>query len=64
MTRQTLTLVSLRPNRVVKNLIEEFENSLRFVDYRFKLDVHVRKERDAIYQTTTKSIHRAEWLTR
>ncbi|CAM4772397.1 unnamed protein product [Rotaria magnacalcarata] len=64
MTRQPLSIESLRPNRVIKNLIEEFENSLHSADYRFKLDVDVRKERNAIFQVNTKSIFRAHWISR
>jgi serine/threonine protein kinase len=64
MTRQTLTLSSLRPNRIIKSLIEEFENSLRSVDYRFTLDVDVRKDGKAIFRINTKCIHRAKWITR
>ncbi|CAF5031985.1 unnamed protein product, partial [Rotaria sp. Silwood1] len=63
-TGQALSLSSLRPNHSIKNLIEEFENSLRTVDYRFKLDVDVRKERNAIFHVNTKSIYRAQWITR
>ncbi|CAF3980631.1 unnamed protein product, partial [Rotaria sordida] len=64
MTRQNLSVDSLRPNRIIKSLIEEFENSLRSADYRFKLDVDVRKEGRAIFQVNTKSIFRAHWITR
>ncbi|CAF2688637.1 unnamed protein product [Rotaria sp. Silwood2] len=63
-TRQNLSVEGLRPNRLIKSLIEEFENSLRSVDYRFKLDVDVRKERNAIFHINTKSIFRAHWITR
>ena len=64
MTRQVLSRESLRPNRMIKDLIEEFENSLHSVDYRFTLDVHIRKERNAIFHANTKSIYHAQWITR
>ncbi|CAF1690039.1 unnamed protein product, partial [Adineta ricciae] len=38
MTRQALNLRNLRPNRTIKNLVEEFENSLSAVNYRLKLN--------------------------
>ena len=64
MTRKPLSVEGLHPNRIIKDLIEEFENSLRSVDYRFKIDVDIRKQRNAIFQANTKSIYHAEWITR
>ena len=64
MTRQTLNLRNLRPNHTIKNLVEEFENSLSAVNYRLKLNVDVKKVSGAIFQVNTKAIYRAEWLTR
>lgn len=63
MTKQHLSVDSLRPNRLIKNLIEEFENSLHAADHRFKLDVDVWKERNAIFQTNTKTIYKTHWIT-
>ncbi|CAF4973293.1 unnamed protein product, partial [Rotaria sp. Silwood1] len=64
MTKQNLSVEGLRPNGRIKSLIEEFENSLLSVDYRFKLNVDVRKERNAIFRVNFKAIHRAQWITR
>jgi serine/threonine protein kinase len=63
-TGQELSLKSLRPNHAIKGLIEEFENSLRTSDYRFKLDVDIRKEPIPMFRVSTKAIYRAEWITR
>ncbi|CAF3464687.1 unnamed protein product [Rotaria sp. Silwood1] len=64
MTKQNLSVEGLRSNGRIKSLIEEFENSLHSVDYRFKLNVDVRKEGKAIFRVNFKSIYHAQWITR
>ena len=62
-TRQPLSLESLYPNILVKQLIDSFEESTREKNYQFELDVDVRKrERQPYIQTFGKSIYRAQWL--
>ena len=51
----------MRPNHLIKS---ELENSLRTVYYWFKLDVNVRKERNAIFHVNTKPIYHVRWITR
>lgn len=63
LTREPLSIADLRPNRMVKKLLDEFEKSLVKTNYQFVLNVDVRKQRGRpIFQTTGKTIYGAEWL--
>ncbi|CAF1494387.1 unnamed protein product [Adineta ricciae] len=63
MTRQPLSIEQLYPNRTVKELVDIFETSLRQRNYKFTLDVDVKKKkRRPIFQTFGKTIYAAEWV--
>ncbi|CAF1266390.1 unnamed protein product [Adineta steineri] len=64
MTRQPLSIQDLMPNRVVKDIVTNFETLLRQKNFQFTLDVDVRKMgRRPLFQATGKTLYRAEWLT-
>jgi serine/threonine protein kinase len=63
MTREPLSIEQLRPNRIVKDLVDAFERFMRENNYQFILNVHVRiKDGWPIFQAFGKTIYRADWL--
>jgi len=64
-TRETMTIESLRPNHTVKQLIDEFQSSSSQKHFLFKLNVDIKKaKRKAIFQAPGKSIYEAEWIVK
>ncbi|CAF1569447.1 unnamed protein product [Didymodactylos carnosus] len=61
-TRQPLCIETLRPNYIVKKLVDEFETNVRAKNYQFKLGTDVKKAKRALFQTYGKSVFEAEWL--
>ncbi|CAF1488943.1 unnamed protein product [Rotaria sordida] len=62
LTRQPMSINSLRPNYLVKQILE-LEKKAKRQNYRFKLNVDVRKKRNrALFQYGDKFIYEAEWL--
>ena len=65
MTRESMTIDSLRPNHTVKKMIDEFTSTSLQKHYLFKLDVDIRKaERRPIFQAPGKTIYKAEWISK
>ncbi|CAF1134043.1 unnamed protein product [Rotaria sp. Silwood1] len=62
LTRQPMSINSLRPNHIVKQMLE-VEKKAERQNYRFKLNVDVRKKRiRALFQHGDKFIYESEWL--
>ncbi|CAF3671558.1 unnamed protein product [Rotaria socialis] len=60
-----MTIDSLRPNHVVKQLVDEFKSSSLQKHFLFKFGIDIRKAgRRPIFQTQGKSIYRAEWISK
>lgn len=67
MTRQPMTIDSLRTNFMVKKMIEELRSApqLQHAQYQFQLDVDIRKTRTKpLFQGFGKSIYEVEWINR
>ena len=65
MTREPISLDGLKPNRVVKQMADEFRNDCqrKRALYKFKLDVDLAKRELLTHlQTSTRSVYLAEWL--
>jgi serine/threonine protein kinase len=64
-TREPMDVESLRPNHIVRKMIEEFAAVSKKKEYQFRLNVDVRKiETRAWFQTFGKAIYKAEWVAR
>jgi serine/threonine protein kinase len=64
-TREPMTIESLRPNHIVRKMIEEFAAVSKKTDYQFHLNVDVRKtETQPWLRTFSKAIYKAEWVGR
>ncbi|CAF3402515.1 unnamed protein product [Rotaria socialis] len=64
-TREPMTIESLRPNHIVRKMIDEFVAVSKKKEYQFHLNVDVRKtETRPWFQTFTKAIYKAEWVGR
>ncbi|CAF3649601.1 unnamed protein product [Rotaria sp. Silwood1] len=64
-TREPMTIDSLRPNHTVKQLIDEFTSSSSQKHFLFKYGIDIRKaERRAIFQAPGKIIYKAEWISK
>lgn len=64
-TRELMTVQSLRPNHNIRKSVGEFATSSQKKDYQFRLNVDVRKtEARAWFQAFGKSIYKAEWVER
>jgi serine/threonine protein kinase len=62
LTRQRMSVSSLRPNRVVKQLLD-LEKKAEKQNYRFKLNIDVKKKGNrALVRNGDKFIYEAEWL--
>jgi len=61
LTREQITVNGLRPNRNVKSAVEAFKKRSRERQYKFELNVDIRK-RDRIMQTFGKTLYNAEWI--
>ncbi|CAF4244822.1 unnamed protein product, partial [Rotaria sordida] len=62
MTRQPMSINSLRPNYIVRKMLE-LEKKVERQNYKFKLNVDVKKKRNrALFQNGDKFIYEAEWL--
>jgi serine/threonine protein kinase len=62
LTRQPLTIEGLRPNFILKKVIDQFETKLQEKKFNFKLNIDVRREKRALFQTFGKTIYKAEWI--
>jgi serine/threonine protein kinase len=63
-TRQPLTIEALRPNFILKQVIDQFETKIQEKKFNFKLNIDVRREKRALFQTFGKTIYKAEWIDR
>ncbi|CAF4157449.1 unnamed protein product [Rotaria sp. Silwood2] len=64
-TREPMNIKSLRPNHIVRKIIDEFAAVSKKKDYQFHLNVDVRRtETRPWFQTFTKAIYKAEWVGR
>jgi len=65
MTRESMSISSLRPNYIVKKMLEEFQSSMVKKHYHFELNVDIRKTKTRpMFQTPGKTIYEAEWISR
>ncbi|CAF1233452.1 unnamed protein product [Rotaria sordida] len=62
LTRESITITGLRPNHVVRNLIDEFRKTLSKHNYKFKLGVDIERSQKPFFQTTGKAIFEAKWI--
>jgi len=63
LTNQPLSLRELRPNYIMKRMIDQFENALRQKKYQYTLKLDVKKRRARpLFQTFGKTIYHADWL--
>ncbi|CAF1331586.1 unnamed protein product [Rotaria magnacalcarata] len=64
-TREPMTIDSLRPNHVVKQLVDEFKSSSSQKHFLFKFGIDLRKvDRRPLFQAPGKTIYRAEWISK
>ena len=64
-TREPMDIESLRPNYIVRRMIEEFTAASKKKDYQFRLNVDVRKtETRPWFVALGKAIYKAEWVGR
>ncbi|CAF4563024.1 unnamed protein product [Rotaria sp. Silwood1] len=62
-TRESMDLNSLRPNYVVKKMVDEFLSLSSQKKYHFHLDVDVCKTRERpMFQSSSKTIYEAKWM--
>jgi len=62
LTRQPLNIEALRPNFTLKQVIDQFETKMQEKKFKFKLNIDVRREKRALFQTFGKTIYKAEWI--
>jgi serine/threonine protein kinase len=62
-TREPMNLSSLRPNYIVKKMVEDFVSLSLQKQYEFRLDVDVCKSKPRpIFQSPGKTIYEAKWM--
>src|SRR5271163_1888902 len=62
-TRQPMDLNSLRPNYIVKKMVEDFAALSLQKQYQFRLDIDVCKSKPRpIFQSSYKTIYEAKWM--
>ncbi|CAF0780593.1 unnamed protein product [Adineta steineri] len=62
LTRESITIAGLRPNHIVKTLVNEFRENLSKHDYKFKLGVDIERCQNPFFQTTGKALFEAKWI--
>lgn len=63
LTRQPMDRNSLRPNHLVRKLVDEFMAASKERQYRFRLNVDVRKCEECPWRVSTgKVMYKAEWI--
>jgi serine/threonine protein kinase len=60
-TKQKLSIDALQPNLAVQAMLHNFEKVLKSKNYKFKLNVDVRKEREPLFIIDGKEIFKANW---
>ncbi|CAF4469667.1 unnamed protein product [Didymodactylos carnosus] len=63
MTGQPLSIENLRPNQIVKRLVDQFETDIRAQKYQFELDVDVTITK-RLFQAFGKIVYLAEWVNK
>ncbi|CAF1684851.1 unnamed protein product, partial [Adineta ricciae] len=64
-TREPMDLKSLRPNFIVKKMVEDFLSLSLQKQYRFRLDVDICKAKQRpIFQSPGKTIYEANWMSK
>jgi serine/threonine protein kinase len=62
-TREPMNLSSLRPNYIVKKMVEDFVSTSLQKQYQFRLDIDVCKSKPRpIFQSSGKAIYEAKWM--
>ncbi len=62
-TREPMNLSSLRPNYIVKKMVEDFVATSLQKQYQFRLDIDVCKSKPRpIFQSSGKAIYEAKWM--
>lgn len=65
LTREPMVIDSLRPNHIVKKIIDDFTSTALQKQYRFQLDIDIRKtKRRPLFQAPGKTIYEAEWISK
>lgn len=63
LTREPMSVESLRPNHIVRKMVEEFTAVSKSTEYQFRLNIDIRKkETRPWFQTFGKAIYKAEWI--
>ncbi|CAF1444737.1 unnamed protein product [Didymodactylos carnosus] len=62
LTNEPISIKGLRPNHLVRKIIDEFQSAVQTRSYQFELNVDVAKGPRALYQTAGKMIFEARWL--
>jgi len=58
-----LSIDALRPNIIIKKVVDDFENNVQSKKYEFKMGIDVQRDKRALFQTFGKRIYKAEWIT-
>ena len=61
LTRTSITIGGLRPNLIVRKLVEEFRHAVTKHQCKFKLGVDIERSPSPFFQTIGKSIYDARW---
>ncbi|CAF3571702.1 unnamed protein product [Rotaria sordida] len=62
-TRESMALNSLRPNYIVKKMVDEFLSLSSQKNYHFRLDIDVCKTKQRpMFQSPSKTIYEAKWM--
>lgn len=63
LTRQPLQIDGLRPNIIIKKIVDDFEKNAQSKRYEFKMNIDVRRDKRALFQTFGKKIYKAQWIS-
>ncbi|CAF2416005.1 unnamed protein product [Rotaria sp. Silwood2] len=62
-TRESMDLQTLRPNYIVKKMVDEFLSLSSQKKYHFRLDIDVCKTKERpMFQSSSKTIYEAKWM--
>jgi serine/threonine protein kinase len=62
LTRKPITFAGLRPNHIVKCLVNDFQSILSKRNYKFKLGVDIERSENPLFETTGKILYEAKWI--
>ena len=61
LTREPITIEGLRPNHLVRSLVNDFQSDLSTRHYKFKVGVDINRSETAFFRTTGKCLYNASW---